>query len=199
MILLLAAPTAYFLSAPYPEALVLCAVLAAVHAARTGRWARAGIAGASRVVGFALCPLLVLNQVGYGTPLQFVHVQKDRWNQGLAWPWVPIRDALNALDDGVDGDLRFIMWTRLATIAVRAPLLFSAWRRLPKADLAYAWVAFLLVMSSVWLLSLPRSVLVLYPLFIVGAQLTERRRVFVPVVGVCACPAGVVVLALRRW
>ena len=50
------------------------------------------------------------------------------------------------------------------------------------------------MLSSVWLLSLPRYVLVLYPLFIVGAQLTARRRVFVPVVGVC-----VVVQAWWFW
>ncbi len=223
VILLLAFPTAYFLSAPYAEALFLCAVLAAVYAARTSRWPAAGLAGAvaggTRVVGFALWPLLALeafrratgvtarvrnlawcalagaglgaflivNQVVYGTPFQFVEVQKQHWNQGLAWPWRPVEDAWRALGSGsVDGDLHFIMWTRLATVAVVLPLLILGVRRLPTGDVAYAWIAFLFVMSSVWLLSLPRYVLVLYPLFVLGAQLTARRRVFVPVVAGCA-------------
>jgi hypothetical protein len=223
VILLLAFPTAYFLSAPYAEALFLCAVLAAVYAARTSQWSTAGIAGAvasgTRVVGFALWPLLALeairrstgarervanlawcsvagaglgaflivNQVVYGTPFQFIKVQKEHWNQGLAWPWQTVEDAWRALDSGsVEGDLHFIMWTRLAAFAVVLPLLVLSVRRLPLGDVAYAWIAFVFVMSSVWLLSLPRYVLVLYPMYILGAQLTARRRVFIPVVAGCA-------------
>jgi hypothetical protein len=62
VILLFSFPTAYFLSAPFTEALFLFAVLASVYAARTGRWAGAGVAGAlatgTRVTGVALAPAL---------------------------------------------------------------------------------------------------------------------------------------------
>jgi hypothetical protein len=217
VVLMVAAPTAYVLSAPYTEALFLCAVLASAYFARTGRFALAGLAGAvasaTRVVGFALWPLLalevwrhggrplerlrnlawsavavvglglfvVLNQVVYGSPSQFVTVQKDNWDQGLAWPWTPVVDGWNALDD-TEGDLHFIMWTRLAAFALTVALLVAGRRLVPVADQVYAWIAFAFVLSSVWLLSLPRYVLVLYPMFAVGAGLTRRRTVIVPVV-----------------
>ncbi|MDQ2668905.1 MAG: hypothetical protein M3Z05_23345, partial [Gemmatimonadota bacterium] len=63
VLLLFSFPTAYFLAAPFSEALFLFAVLASVYAARTGTWAGAGIAGAlatgTRVVGIALAPALL--------------------------------------------------------------------------------------------------------------------------------------------
>ena len=46
VILLFSFPTAYYLAAPFTEAMFLFAVLASVYAARTGRWAEAGVAGA---------------------------------------------------------------------------------------------------------------------------------------------------------
>jgi Gpi18-like mannosyltransferase len=58
VLLLFSFPTAYYLAAPFTEALFLFAVLASVYAARTGRWAEAGVAGAlapgPRVTGIAL-------------------------------------------------------------------------------------------------------------------------------------------------
>jgi hypothetical protein len=54
--------------------------------------------------------------------------------------------------------------------------------RLRLADVLYGWTGFLLMVSASWLISLPRYLLVLYPLFVIGARFTRSRRVFVPVV-----------------
>lgn len=64
VVLLYAAPTAYFLAAPFTEALYLAAVLASVYAARVCRWPLVGIMGAlataTRMTGVALgLPLLL--------------------------------------------------------------------------------------------------------------------------------------------
>lgn len=68
VLLLLCAPTAYFMAAPYSESLFLCAVLAAVYAARRGLWARACLtcaaAAATQVVGIALVPALMVRALG---------------------------------------------------------------------------------------------------------------------------------------
>jgi len=217
VILMMAAPTSYVLSAPYTESLFLCAVIASVYFAGSGRFALAGLAGAvasaTRVVGFALWPLLaievwrrggtpaerlrnlawaatsglglgafmVINQIVYGSPTQFVTAQKNNWNQGLAMPWRPIVDGWKQLDE-TTGDLHFIMQTRLAAFVFTVAVLVAGRRLVPLADQVYAWIAFVFVLSSVWLLSLPRYVLVLYPMFIIGAELTKRRSVFIPVV-----------------
>ena len=64
MTLLFSFPAAYFLAAPFSEALFLFTVLASVYAARTGRWAGAGVAGAlatgTRLTGIALGPALLV-------------------------------------------------------------------------------------------------------------------------------------------
>jgi hypothetical protein len=54
----------------------------------------------------------------------------------------------------------------------------------------YGWSGFLLMMSAAWLVSLPRYLLVLYPLFIVGARLARSSRVFIPIVVVSAALQG---------
>lgn len=226
VLLLLAAPTAFFLFAPYTESLFLVGALGAVYAARTGRWpvaAAAGIlASGTRVVGVAVAPALaatalretgpagakvrrllwcaasggglavylMINQIVYDDPLHFLDVQREHWFQERVWPWVPIRDAVNSLQDGVTGDLKFIMISRLVAAAVVVLLLLAGVRRLPLGDQLFAWIAFGITMCASWLLSLPRYALVLYPLFIIGARLTASRRVFFPSMAVCVTLQG---------
>lgn len=216
--LLLAFPTAYFLSAPYSEALFLFAVLASMYAARRGRWAGAAAMGAiatgTRVTGVALAPALAaealtgdaplherakrllwvavagaglllylaINLIVYGDALWFLEVQRSHWSQMPVPPWRSILDAAGSLVAGTDdATRRFVYWGRLAGFVVAFPLLVVVARRLRRSHALYAWSGFVLILSTSWLLSLPRYLLVLYPLFIVGAQLTRSMRVFVPV------------------
>jgi hypothetical protein len=50
----------------------------------------------------------------------------------------------------------------------------------------YGVSGFVLVLSTSWLISLPRYLLALYPIFMVGAQLTRSKPVFWTVVSVGA-------------
>jgi hypothetical protein len=67
VVLLFAFPTAYFLSAPYSEALFLCLVLASVYLARQRRdWLSSvtgALAGATRMAGLALLPAHLVDAV----------------------------------------------------------------------------------------------------------------------------------------
>ena len=218
LVLLLAFPTAYFLAAPYTEALFLFAVVACMYAARRGAWARAGLAGAlatgTRVTGIALLPALALealrdkanvatqvkrsvwiattgaglaiylaiNQIVYHDAFWFLKVQRDHWYQYAIWPWQSIIDAIHALGGAQHGDATFIYRGRLIGFAFAVPLLVVAIRKLRASDTVYGWTGFILILSASWLISLPRYILVLYPLFIVGADLTKSRRVYYPVV-----------------
>jgi uncharacterized membrane protein YhaH (DUF805 family) len=227
VLLLLCAPTAYFMAAPFSEALFLCAVLGAVYAARCGSWARAGLAcaaaAATRVVGIALVPALVvralagwfagrraalvacawagigslgliaylaINKVVYGDPTHFMDVQREHWFHRTVPPWDTVREAVLGLRTGAEGDLRFIYAWRLAALAVVVPLLLVGLRRLRAADSVYAWTALALMTSTTWLLSLPRYVLVLYPLYLVAAKLTRREAILCPVLAACVVLQG---------
>ena len=219
VLLLFSFPTAYFLAAPFTEALFLFAVLASVYAARTGEWAGAGLAGAlatgTRVTGIALAPALLaeafakragvpdqvrrlvwisltaaglltylaINQIVHGDPLHFLGVQREHWFQRPVPPWQPVQDAIQALlAGGNDFTFTFIYAGRVAGVLVALPLLVLAVRRLRLPDVLYGWTGFVLILSAAWLISLPRYLLVLYPLFIVGAQLSRSPRLFIPIV-----------------
>lgn len=219
VLLLFSFPTAYFLAAPFTEALFLFAVLASVYAARTGEWAGAGLAGAlatgTRVTGIALAPALLaeafakragvpdqvrrlvwisltaaglltylaINQIVHGDPLHFLEVQREHWFQRPVPPWQPVQDAIQALlAGGNDFTFTFIYAGRVAGVLVALPLLVLAVRRLRLPDVLYGWTGFVLILSAAWLISLPRYLLVLYPLFIVGARLSRSPRLFIPIV-----------------
>lgn len=229
VILLFSFPTAYFLAAPFSEALFLFAVLASVYAARTGSWAGAGILGAlatgTRVTGIALVPALLaevfarrsgvrdrvrklawvtlapaglvtylaINQVVHGDPLYFLKVQRTHWSQRLVPPWQPVQEAVDALLAGGNEftfTFTFIYVGRVVGVVVALPILVLAVRRLPLADVVFGWTAFVLILSAAWLISLPRYLLVLYPLFVVGSRLSRSPRVFVLIVVVGAVLQG---------
>jgi Gpi18-like mannosyltransferase len=71
VLLLFSFPTAYFLAAPYSEALFLFAVTGATYAARKGMWGRASLSGViatgTRVNGLSLLPALAAEAVLGGT------------------------------------------------------------------------------------------------------------------------------------
>ncbi|MGH3842006.1 MAG: mannosyltransferase family protein [Pseudonocardiaceae bacterium] len=219
VLLLFSFPTAYFLAAPYTEALFLFAVLASVYAARTSRWSGAGVAGAlatgTRVTGIALAPALLaevfarkasvrdrvralawislasaglltylaINRIVYGNPLWFLEVERTHYFQQLVPPWEPLQEAVTALMAGVnDPTFTFIYVGRVAGTLVAVVLLGLAVRRLPLPDVLFGWTNLVLVLSSSWLIALPRYLLALYPLFVVGARVSRPPAVFVPLV-----------------
>lgn len=215
VILLYTFPLAFFLAAPYSEALFLLAILASVYAARTGRWWRSSLAGvaatASRLAGLALLPALAIEAIGssdrwpvrlrrlvfaaaagtgvglyllinlivHEDPFHFLTVQRAHWFQHVVWPWQPIRDAVRELvQGGHDAEYTAIFVGRVGAFAFAVPMLVFAVRSLRRADAVYGWAGFALVLSASWLLSLPRYLLPLYPIFMVEAKLTRSRRVF---------------------
>lgn len=217
VLLLFAFPTAYFLAAPYTEALFLFGIVGSMYTARTARWTRAGLLGAlatgTRVAGLALAPALVvealvgratsaerarrlalgslaaigavvylaINQIVHDDAFWFLHVQRDHWFQHAVLPWVPIFDAIRLVGSSSGGHT-FIFAARLAGFLFAVPFLVLAVKRLRPADWVYAWAGFVLLLSASWLISLPRYLLGLYPIFMVLAGLTESRRVFWPLI-----------------
>jgi hypothetical protein len=231
VVLLFTFPTAFFLAAPYSEALFLFAVLAAVYAARTSHWLRTGLAGAlaaaTRVAGIALAPALAyealrsaprwtvrvrrlalvgimfagllaylaINLVVHDDALWFLHVQRSHWYQEAVPPWEPIIVAVDRLLQGPrDSSYTFIYANRLVAFVFAVVMLVIATKRLPRMDAIYGWSGLVLVCSTSWLISLPRYLLPLYPIFMIEAKLTRSRRVFWSVVAV-----GAVTQAFLFW
>jgi hypothetical protein len=157
--------------------------------ARTRRLVLVGLS----VTGLAA--YLVINQIVHDDAFWFLHVQRSHWYQRPVPPWEPVIDAVGELIEGQrDSAYALIFASRLAAIAFAIPMLVLATRWLRRADAIYGWAALLVVGSTSWLISLPRYLLPIYPIFVVEAKLTRSRRVFWPIV-----VAGSVAQAWLFW
>jgi len=150
----------------------------------------------------------------WGDPLLMVHIE-SQWHRTFSLPWTtlwtgfrrteliyitgrhaciagarqrewpPCRDALGLNIDSLSDDLAVV--STLVAIA----LLFFAARKLIAGDLLYALAVFMTPLLSTTadspLLSIPRYLLVAYPLFIALAMLLQRRWLYLATLGAGAC------------
>jgi hypothetical protein len=254
MLLLAVFPAAVFFGAPYSESLFLLLAVGAFYAARTDRWAWAGVAAAgaaaTRSAGvMLLVPLamlwwssqprrmrdaawLLLALLGLaayaaylglaeGDAWRFLDVQ-DAWSRELTVPLAGAWDGLGAAVDGarqlLSGQSEVVYFEQAAgdpyRIAVINLMLFGSLvfalvacvgclRRLPKAY--GAWVAASLVLPLTFpvkpqpLMSLPRFLAVLFPIFMWLALWSEERRASARVAAVSAVALGLFTAQFASW
>ncbi|MFN2586688.1 MAG: mannosyltransferase family protein [Actinomycetota bacterium] len=142
---------------------------------------RGSVPGAVRKLGaIALVPLgfvsyLAVNGVVHGDPFHFLEVQDEHWFQHAVPPWVPVTDAIQAMG-GTDLTVETFLVhpSRLVAIAFAAGVLAWGWRSMRPADRTFSAATMLMVMSASWLISLPRYLLALYPLFSTMGRLGRR-------------------------
>jgi hypothetical protein len=205
-------PTSFFLTAVYSESLFLALSAGAFLAARTGRPALAGalgaLAAATRSIGVLLVvPLWLLLKSRERMWILLVPLGLAAYCAWLWWvrgdPWLPFRaqevwmrslgvpDPVGAIAGSRGEMLRrnlvdagFLLFAVVATV--------GALRRLPPAYGAWALVALAVPLShpvdSQPLLSLPRFLLVLFPLHMWVATVAGPRTLAVSAVllGVCS-------------
>ena len=256
LLLLALFPGALYFGAPYSESLFLLASVGAFYAARTGRWAWAGlclaVAAATRSAGVLLVlPVAVLyvQQVraggrradgawlllgpaalgayalylglAQGDPFAFTSVQ-DFWHRDLAVPLTGAWDGLVAAVDGarqlLSGSRDPVYFTRAAgdpfRIAEINLMLFGflvfalvacvgALRRLPPAYGVWIAVALLLPLSFPVgpqpLMSLPRFLAVLFPIFIWLALVCDERGWTEQAIGLSALGLGLFTTQYAIW
>jgi hypothetical protein len=131
-------------------------------------WLAIGLVG----VGFAI--YLALNYLVYGTPFQFLIVQHDHWFKSLASPVDAINSALGWFSSSVPDDRLMYGFVELLFVGIGlVGTVVAAFRFRPSW---FAWMAgnLLLFVSTSFLLSTPRYVLTLFPLFVALALPTRR-------------------------
>jgi Mannosyltransferase (PIG-V) len=254
LLLLCVFPASLYFGAPYSESLFLLCSVGAFYAARTDRWAWAGIAAAgasaTRSAGILLLlPLALLYFQGrrrpradvlwlalapaglvayaaylgiaYGDPLSFSHVQ-EFWSRTFAGPLVGAWDGAGAAYDGVrqllSGSRETAYFEQAAgdpfRVAVQNILLFGCLcfavvgavgvlRRLPFAYGLYVVAALMLPLSypvaAQPLMSLPRFVAVLFPIFMWLGAACEERRLTERVAVASAIVLGLFVTQFATW
>jgi hypothetical protein len=256
LLLLSLFPAALYFGAPYSESVFLLASVGAFYAARTGRFALAGLAAfaaagtrsaglllliplallwwrqrpgerrPAQLAWLALAPLALALfalhlDLATGRPFAFLDVQ-GAWYREFAGPLGGVWDGIVA---GFDGLRQLLSGSRspvyfkdaggdplrvasvnvmlLASLAFALTAAVGVWRRLPPAYGAWVTAALVLPLSFPVgpqpLMSLPRFVAVLFPVFMWLAIVCEERRLTDRVVGASALGLGLFTASFASW
>jgi hypothetical protein len=124
-------------------------------------------------VGFGI--YLGLNQLVYGEPLAFLVPQKEHWFKSLATPWEGIDGVLGWLGSKNPDNVLMQGWMELTFIAIGLVGTIHAALRLRLSW--FVWMAgnLLLFVSTSFVMSTPRYVLTMFPLYVSLALLSRRR------------------------
>ncbi|WP_188189040.1 mannosyltransferase family protein [Nonomuraea sp. SYSU D8015] len=202
---LLVFPTAVFLAAGYSESLFLAFAIPAWLAARQGRWPQAVLlaAGAScvRITGLFLAVALVVEffagkeaprragwlvvpfvpLVAYsfyhyrrsGDWLAWKHAQEAGWGREFEWPWEAWKTTWRSAMGAGEFAVAFRMEIAGALVAVAVLVWLLVLRRW--SDLAYTGAQAAALMTSAYYLSIPRSLVLWFPLWVLVAKVATRR------------------------
>ena len=202
---LLVFPMAVFLAAGYSESLFLAFAIPAWLAARQGRWpaAVALAAGAScvRITGLFLGIALVVEFVTWKEPwrraawlvvpflplvayslfhysrsgdwLAWKHAQEAGWGRDLVWPWQSWLTTWHSAMGTDDFAVAFRMELAGAVVAVAALIWLLAAGRW--SELVYTGLQAAALMTSAYYLSIPRSLLLWFPLWVQLGRVATRH------------------------
>ena len=144
-----------------------------------------------KLAAVALVPLgfvayLAVNQVVHGDAFHFLQVQETHWFQHMVAPWTPVTDALAAMRDSELSVETFLVHpARLLAVAFALGVLAFGWRWLRWTERTFAAATMLMVLSASWLISLPRYLLVVYPLFLTMGRAGRKPWVLAAVAVPC--------------
>lgn len=187
LLLLMAFPSAYFLTAPLSETTFLLCSAGAFWAARTNRWALAGLLGGwaalTRFMGLLLLPALLLEKPGKKAiylaliPLAqlglCLHFQQK---VGDFWAYYHMQ---RRLEPHISGWVRLAQhrpldtthWLGLSFAALSLIMLKLAWKRLRNSERLYCILSILMPLHHSLFVSQARLMLILIPLY---KGLTEK-------------------------
>lgn len=143
---------------------------------RAHRRLEAGPAVALTGVGIGFAVYLGVNLAVYGDPFAFSEIQRSHWFKDLSWPWEGIGGMIGRTGDA-DADVAFMLgWMELlfTGIGLAATVATALWLRPTWA----VWMAgnWLLMVSTGFVMSVPRYSLVLFGIVVWGALVAERRQ-----------------------
>jgi Gpi18-like mannosyltransferase len=129
------------------------------------------------VVGLGMLVYLGINYATFGTPFKFLEVQREHWGMYLSHPVLGFYNAGLIIDWGdpgykVHGGVLQLFFG-LSSLA----LIIYSFFRIRLSYSIYSLATWIVVTSTSFLLSLPRFVLTIFPIFIVLALLGRRKGV----------------------
>lgn len=199
-------PTSYFLQASYTESLFLTTSLATIYFFRKRSFIRSGLSGAfasmTRINGILLLPILIMesktfsknlitillapvgflvyifiNYLIFGEPLYFAKALSSNWFKSFTWPWISIKNLFYFFQSQT-GDYYWLFLTELITIFLLMIATVLVYIYVRKSYGIYMFFNLLLLTSTSFIMSTPRYILVLFPIFI-GLALINNKFILI--------------------
>lgn len=146
-------------------------------------------------VAIGLAIYLALNWSVYGDPFAFSEIQRTHWFKSLAPPWEGIGGMVEWTRNGDPDNAFMIGWMELlfTGIGLVATVATAIWLRPTWA----VWMAgnWLLIVSTGFVMSVPRYSLVLFGLFVWSALIADRWRI----VGWLLAAVSLAAMAYFAW
>jgi hypothetical protein len=131
------------------------------------------------LIPLGFCFYLYLNWMLLGNPMAFLKVQAEHWNQGMIPPWEQLSYTLHQIRTIPPGQIRFNLYeSRLMAMMIGIVLMLGSIRRVPLSWQLYGWSSLLIFICAREAISLPRYLVVLFPIYPVLAIWTRRPLVF---------------------
>ncbi|MEK6881676.1 MAG: mannosyltransferase family protein, partial [Nanoarchaeota archaeon] len=192
-------PTAYFLQSGYTESLFLATSIGSIYFYRKSSYFLSGLFGllasATRINGLLLLPLmlferkinrknfltflitpigfliyLLINYKVFGDFFYFIKPLYSNWFKKLDWPWV----GLATLLQNISPLTNYIYFSELIAILFISLTGFLILLKVRKSYGIYIFLNLILILSTSFILSTPRYILSLFPIYILMGKIENK-------------------------
>lgn len=131
------------------------------------------------LIPLGTCAYMLINALVAGSPVAFVNTLRDYWSQGFGSIWKTQRYSIDLAFSY--GDLGWQLGTWIPqsiAIFATALMVLSFCTVIQPGDGLYAWLYMALTLSPSWLLSGPRLITAMYPLYPMLAVISRRKSAY---------------------
>lgn len=198
-------PTSYFLQASYTESLYLSISLLTVYLFRKKLYFPAGTTGLlssmTRINGIILIPLLLIeekiskknllalvsillgllsylsiNYFTFGQFFYFIYPLSSNWHKRFEWPWIGLNNLISSIPN-YNNPLFYAYATEVSAVVLTFFLSIYIFLKIRKSYAIYTFLNLLLILSTSFVVSTPRYILILFPLFIAFANISKSNKI----------------------
>ena len=137
-----------------------------------------------------------------GNAMAYVEIQKSHFSQNTILPWNNIISLFEQYFNSFFSSYKTMsIESPIVGVLITILLLLIAWRWLRISYQIYAWAQIALLLSASWIISYPRLVLVIFPIFIILAKVARNEQIYKLLsVATAICMGGLfAIFAMGRW
>jgi len=118
---------------------------------------------------------LALNYFVSGDPLMFMTYQRENFSRYFRVPWIGIWETYKRIDNPKPNDSQMQGFQELTFVLIGLIAAIAGWRYLRTSYAVWMTLNWLLFVSTSFVLSVPRYLLIMFPLFILMARAAQRN------------------------